>query len=160
VSDVSTKVDVSASLGDRCPKFRHSGCLCVTGQQVPDVSTEWWSPSHWTTGTRNFDRVVVSVSLGDRCPMFRQSGCLRVTGRQVPDVSTQSGLRVTGRQVPDVSIKWCPRVTGREVPTFRHRMVVSASLGDRCPIFRHRVVVSSPKEEKTRKNDFMDFSTV
>jgi hypothetical protein len=37
------------------------------------------------------------------------------------------------------------------------RVVVSASIGDRCPTFRHRVVVSFPKEEKIRKNDFMGF---
>jgi hypothetical protein len=38
-------------------------------------------------------------------------------------------------------------------------VVVSESLGDGCPTFRRRVVVSSPKEEKTRKNDFMELST-
>jgi hypothetical protein len=39
-------------------------------------------------------------------------------------------------------------------PTFRYSVVVSASLGDRCPM------VSSPKDKKTCKNDFTDFSTI
>ena len=75
------RVVVSASLGDRCPTFRHkTGCLRVTGRQMPDVSTQdRLSPRHWVIGTRRFE-----------------SGCLRVTGRQVTEVSS-SCLRVTGR---------------------------------------------------------------
>jgi hypothetical protein len=62
----------------------------------------------------------------------------------MPDVSTQGGLRVTGRQMPDVSTQGGGlRVTGQQMPTFRQR-----------------VVVSNPKEEKIKKNDFTDFSTI
>jgi hypothetical protein len=39
-------------------------------------------------------------------------------------------------------------------------MIASASLGDRCPTFRHRVMASSSKEEKIKKNDLMDLTTI